>query len=303
MIAFGPLLTRVSESEALADTDLVHTGVVIEIGTPERAIVIPVYRDTKHWRADKPSFSDYYIASSDLPFEITLWGFQQKETSFGILVGLSAYICALYKEVQVLRPLADFLADFQALQPFDVRSSKPDAEQTTVLSKELSSGGYIAGNIWGYGRRHWVEICWYSPEKVELPGRAFSLHCGRFEFRPTAEKKLDAGKWREPNPHTVEELLWNRLRTISGQTPLQSLSEEGINIVLSKFEWSQLTLMTAKQARSARLDFLRSHPELRAKTSELAHALRSAGLYSSDTSITQIVRAVPKLLTQVQSQP
>jgi hypothetical protein len=57
--------------------------------------------------------------------------------------------------------------------------------------------------------------------------------------------------------------------------------------------------MTSRQAREARLQFIRQHPDLVGDGRKLAEAMQKAGLYSECTTPWQITKFLPSLLAEL----
>jgi hypothetical protein len=122
------------------------------------------------------------------------------------------------------------------------------------------------------------------------------LVTGGVDFRPRPNRTLDRGKWIGARKHSAEELLFSRLRSLCAGTPVDVFTEETKARMLAEFDWTPLALMTHKQARNARIEFVRANAALTMDAMQLAHALKSAKLYSEDTSLSQIRRFLPSLL-------
>ena len=69
-------------------------------------------------------------------------------------------------------------------------------------------------------------------------------------------------------------------------------------MVTDSCHWTALTLMKKKAARQARIEFVRSHPELRKNLEELAFALVDAKLYSGTCNPREVARYVGSLITE-----
>jgi hypothetical protein len=119
---------------------------------------------------------------------------------------------------------------------------------------------------------------------------------GALEFRPRPDGTLDAGKWLEPVPGHLIGLLRDILLKASPGPPANSLSEEGRRIVLDSFKWTKLARMTHEEARQARVEFARKHPELLEKPKELALAMRKSQLYSEGTSPENILEHLDSII-------
>jgi hypothetical protein len=112
---------------------------------------------------------------------------------------------------------------------------------------------------------------------------------GAMEFRPRPDRTLNNGKWLTPVPGHLIALLRDIMQKACPGTPLNLLSEEGQRIVLDAFKWTPLAMMSNKQAKQARVEFAKKHPELLESPRELALAMRKAQLYSESTSMGNIL--------------
>jgi len=75
-------------------------------------------------------------------------------------------------------------------------------------------------------------------------------------------------------------------------------SEAGTQAALDNFIWTKVSLLTAQEAKRARIDFVRQHPELHNNHRSLARTLKNAGLYSDTAEVYAIKKQVPRLIRE-----
>lgn len=73
------------------------------------------------------------------------------------------------------------------------------------------------------------------------------------------------------------------------------ITEKGF-FLLDCFKWTRLARMTNKEARAARVEFARSHPDLLDTPRELALALRQAQLYAEATSVRDVLKHLDAII-------
>ena len=118
------------------------------------------------------------------------------------------------------------------------------------------------------------------------------------DFRPTPDGTLGKGVWTKPWDTTVENELHQLFHSRFKYEPIAILTHEGKNRLLTEFQWTPLARMTNKEARIARTTFIREHPELKVDHRRLAEALRNAGLYAESTTIFQVMKFLPSLISE-----
>jgi hypothetical protein len=77
------------------------------------------------------------------------------------------------------------------------------------------------------------------------------------------------------------------------------LSEPGLQAALNSFKWTKVSTLTAQEAKQARLDFVRTHPELHNDHQAMAKALKTAELYSDTADVYAIKKQVTRLIREV----
>lgn len=300
MIIFGPFLTRLTEPKPI-DASFGNTGYAIEIATEHSHWHLPIYNHIEEWKKGKVSFDDYFINEEKLPFEIMVMRLHEKRSPIGLLLNLSAVLCGIYKQLPQLQPIIEFLSEFHTKLQVNYDILKAKSTYKDALISELCQHGFGVKSVLPCGCFIHVGIGFFFLAK-ESDERGNYIHAGNIEFRPTCEKKLNLGKWRAPLENTIWELLWQKFRSLTPAFPKDAFTQKGQELLLSEFEWTRLSLMSPTQARKARIDFVREKSSLWEKPKELARALFEAELYSKQTNLTQITRALPKLIKNARSE-
>jgi hypothetical protein len=285
MIAFGPFLTR-GPGRSLARPNIESTGCLLEFSSASQGARIPIYRRRDEGARD---FSDYLFHERDAPFPMRYSPYNAVQTELGLFVGLESLIVALYQERQVARPLERFLSEFRDCLPLEKAAIFSDAKPKAGFKPGLTELGFYLLDMFSYGRRLTASVGWYCPQDRANLEHAPFFSAGALEFRPRPDGTLDAGKWLEPAPGHLISLLRDLMRKASPGAPLGLLSEEGKRMILDAFKWTPLARMTNKDARQARVEFAKKHPELLENPKQLAQAMRQAQLYAETTSLRNIL--------------
>jgi len=98
-----------------------------------------------------------------------------------------------------------------------------------------------------------------------------------------------------PKETAITRLFTERLELLA---PSSLLSEVGLQTALDSFKWTKVSLLTTKEAKLARIDFVRQHPELHNDHQALARALKKAELYSDTAEVYAIKKQVPRLIRE-----
>ena len=94
------------------------------------------------------------------------------------------------------------------------------------------------------------------------------------DFRPQPDGTLGKGIWKETWKEDISNELYIEFRNSFRDAPLDILSKAGENKLLAEFQWTPLARMTAREARAARIEFIRKHPALKDNHNGLATALQ-----------------------------
>src|SRR5688572_13757954 len=286
----GPFFIPNKQS-GLVTPGVEHTGYDLEFSNPKTGARITIYRRLEEWRPGTFRLTQYLIRREELPFSISYSPFYAVKSPVGLFLPLHSVVIKLFDDGDGFKPLAKFLAEFHSLMPLHTDVFRSTNFEKNLLSPEFANMGYEVLDIMTYGRTVTIELFWVFPQERAKNKNAdkAALSSSMIEFRPKPDRTLGPGKWKPPLPGTVNALLYKFLRGRCGDDPVHLLSPFGCETALSMFEWTPLTLMTPRQARQARIDFARKHPDLLDKPRDLATALRKAQLYSRHTEINTIV--------------
>jgi hypothetical protein len=212
------------------------------------------------------------------------------------MIRLDDVLLSFYRKYPQARSLRTILEEIRA--HLNIREEEKGRHwDKNALRPEIASQGYRVSKMPAYGRALDLEFAWFPPQDADAPDSSISVSLACAEFRASADRTLGMGKWRQPRRDLLGMILREELIRKHGPLPGDLLSPEGMASLIEAFPWSSLTLMTSKQARAARLEFLRNHPELWADHKALATALVNAGLYLKTTDVYHIRRSIPKLLS------
>jgi len=204
-----------------------------------------------------------------------------------------AVLAEIFREFEVHRTVADVLVDLANIVPLDSGFRCVAGCLVETLHKE----GFELSLQSSYGRSVSGIVCWTLPSERAKSEPGGILACW-IEFRPQPDGTLGRGVWKEPWQESVSSTLCRELRRRARGSPIEILTDSGKEKLLALFEWTPLARMTATQARQARLEFIRAHPELRSNTRALAEALRNANLYAESTTVHQVLKFLPSLISE-----
>ena len=298
MIALGPFLSASKHPDFIED-DLQHTGFSLELVVDDQHFLHPIYKDVSYWRREKPAFRDFYLGEADIgwPLEFDLRGFHKKQTPNGEeLVCISPLLRAIYTDFDLVGQIEDFLREFRS-SIWISSNNEPGLPYEPVheigLIPELADQGFSVAEVRSYGVTLNVDIVWSFRD--EYPGWQKIL-AGFIEFRPRCGE-LRTGKWLPLRwRECIEDLFVNRFRSIAPEVPNDSFSPKDLDNILAHFEWMPTTLRSENELRALRIGLVRNSPQNWHDPHELARMLLSEELYSQNTSISQIVRGLPRLI-------
>ena len=202
-----------------------------------------------------------------------------------------------------MRPLSHYLSlSFSPFDPFGSPASLSRFFCSAVRTSYRSVSRFsLSSLIWASSRSLTVCLGWICPQDREVPQTAPYFSACVVEFRPRPDRTLNAGRWLEPMKGHLNALLRDILRNTTQGPPVNLLSEEGQTALLEAFQWTPLSLLTAKQARKARVEFARNHRDLLDKPKELALALQRAQLYSKFTSVSSILNHLDSIIAEARN--
>jgi len=109
---------------------------------------------------------------------------------------------------------------------------------------------------------------------------------------------LEKGKFIAPTNSTMAFHLNRQLKSCCGSIPVDLLSEEGIKATWRDSNGQGCSTLTPTQAKKARIQFVREHPELHEDPKALAKALIAAELYSDTTEVYVVAKQVPRMIRE-----
>jgi hypothetical protein len=226
------------------------------------------------------------------PFDFTFYSTFAADTPQGRFLALESFLVGLFRHYEVHRSIFTVFRELGE----EVHFSLIHLPRHAPLVKSVAELGFEVTKIESYGRSLQVDVDWFTRNKL---GEAFiTVPAAAIDFRPRPDGTLNCGKWYEPRDSMARVLFCHELRKSVKGKALALFSEVGVAELLSKFEWTPLSKMSAKEARAARIEFVQRHLELRHDLGKLASAMRAAGLYAESTTDWQIKKFMPSLLEE-----
>jgi hypothetical protein len=295
-ICLGPFIVRAPGQRAVDGLNAL--GIALEFASAAKSAVSPIYgRDT-----EKAQFTfgpaDFYISARNVPFDVRYHPTFARTVGGELFIPLNEVLLSLYRKYTSARPLRIVLTEMRS--ELKTREQEPAEEDLCrFLTPKIAGMGFRLGKTYSFGRRLTVEILWFPPQDAAFAKSPLDICIGVMEFNASAQRTLGKGKWREPRRDLLGMVLREELRKEHKGSPIDIFSEMGVQKLFESHSWSSLMLMTAPQAREARLDFLKKHPDLWGDHKALAQALVEAGLYFKSTDVYHIRRSIPKLLGEL----
>lgn len=293
IVSIGPHLIKNGMSGLVAP-GFEHTGYSIELAGDEFSLNVSVYRSIFHHQPDHIHFRDFYVSADEITFRLLPTAkIQQQSTAAGELVSLEALLCSLYIRHGIQRPITSFLAEVRKDLPVNhcyYPRIKDGSKMVTLFLAEL---GFEVTRFASYGRTLAVQFGWVFPQDRQNREAKLNEYAGTIDFKPRPDRTLGKGKWNYPRESSLAYLFTDMLES-GGKKGL--LSKIGIKAAIEHFKWTRVSLLTNQEAKQARIDFVREHPELHHNYHALAKALKAAELYSGTAEIYAIKKQVPKMI-------
>ena len=240
--------------------------------------------------------SDYFVQEKDVFCAIRLFGASMSDPVLGTLQPLESLITALYLNHKPATSLAQFLTDMREQIPMRPGYKRRKPEFKGLLRKDLDEAGFELIGFWQYGRVYSVSLGWVFPQDRNNSKSFLCLDACGFECRPIADRTLGKGKWRMPLNVIVGYLFTKMLKKMCHGNPIELLNDEGKEVALANFKWTKVSLLTPKELKQARIEFVLLHPDLHQNPRELAKAMKKEELYSSTAEIYAIAKQIPGLI-------
>ena len=258
-----------------------------------------IYRRLNSWQPNAVGFDDFYVEADEIPFTTSLLdNYFLASTPIGTFLQLQAMLSSLYVKHKVLRPITTFLQEFREHLPINFCHDGRRDDGATLVKPALAEAGFEVTNFFSYGRSLSVQFGWVAPQDRKNRDARVNLYVATVEFKPTPERTLGRERWVIPSNASVSYLLTHELIALSSREPLGLLSEAGKQAALANFNWTKVSLLTVREAKRARVDFVRDHPELHDDPPALARALIKAELYSDTAEVYAIKKQVPRLIKE-----
>jgi|SRR6185437_1535199 len=291
-VLIGPYFVRTPALES-PSASAVSIGASLEFSTPSACYSIPLYRKVCSYDPEKFNLSSIVIHPKDIPCDVEYRLFYSVESSEGTFVPLDAVLVGMVHDFTIERSAWDILGDLaETLRPaFDWR------RLPGLLKDSFEQDGFGISMIDTYGRYVKVILSWSLPVERGKDEEGAVL-VSWMDFRPKADGTLGYGSWKEPFKDSFSNVLYQTFRRKNHSHPVDLLSEFGKRNLLAYFEWTPLARMTPKEARVARVKFISQNPDLKSNPKQLAEKLRAAGLYASSTSLHQVLKFLPSLISE-----
>jgi hypothetical protein len=295
IVILGPHLVKNDLSGPVA-SDLEHTGYSIELSGDDFTLNASLYRLIHHWQPDIIHLADFFICVEKIPFSLTPAAeVQEKTSAVGTLVSLESMLCSLYVANEVNRPITSLLEELRNDLSIN-HCFYPRIENGSKLMKPvLVEAGFEVIKFFSCGRTLSVQFGWVFPQDRQDLNAKLNVYAGTIEFKPKPDRTLDKGRWQIPSESSVAYLFTMMLESLGAEG---LLSEAGTQAALDSFNWTKVSLLTTQEAKRARVDFVRQHPELHNDHQAMAKALKSAELYSDAAEVYAIKKQVPRLIRE-----
>ena len=300
-IYLGPYLIKTGNT-GLVQPEIEHAGVSLELSGNDFAATMPVYRRIFSYRPAETQFSDYLIHVQDLRFAVSCKVNLREPPHLGEYVSLDCVLVTLYQEHKPANALFSVLKECREYLPMNSGFEKRCADGAKFVSAEVRALGFEVLNFFAYGRTLSIQMGWVFPQDRHNAEATLSLYAAAIDFKPTPDRTMGKGKWSPPMPGCLWHLLAKVLKTGYRRDPVELLSEEGVSRALASFKWTKVTLSSSKEIRLHRLEFIRQHPEILDKPTEMAKAMLAAGFYTDITQISAIKQQLPKLVAEADAE-
>ena len=294
-ISLGPFITATGQTGIVVD-GFVDTGFCIEFSGDDYGLSLPLFRQVQPWRPRTATFDDYYLCGEHLQFNVQSDPYHVVDTEFGRFIRLGCMLSSLYRFNEVRRSLFKVLEEFAGCLPVKAeRLTRRIVGGSTMVVAGLQQAGFEVIGLTSYGRSINVQIGWVlSGDRADRKSKR-CFYATTIHFNPQPDRTLNWGRWQLPAETSLGFVLSQMVVSITGSQPLKALSPAGQQAALKRFKWTKVSLLTVKQLKKAKLNFIVEHPELHQQPKELARAMKNDGLWTSITELHTIIKQIAGL--------
>jgi hypothetical protein len=297
IISLGPFITPTGTSGIKA-REFEDTGHCVEFGGDVVGGYLPLFLKLDRWQGETVEFRDYYVALENLPFEVDCLNMDIAGFPPHQFVRLECVLVTLYAQNDVRLPLPRFLEDFANCLQLNHGLQGRMVNGAGMVKADLAEAGFEVVSVFCNGRTLNVDFGWVLPQDRDRPEVRRCFVAGLADFRPGPNRLLNGGKWLAPRKTMLTSVLEHAFRKLAGKTPIEAMSTIGQVAALERFKWTKVSLLSAKELRMARVEFVRSHPQLHQDLKVMAKAMQQDGLYTDIADLHAIVRQLPKLMIE-----
>jgi hypothetical protein len=295
IISLGPFITPTGTS-GIKERAFEDTGHCVEFGGDVVRGYLPLFLKLDRWQGETVEFRDYYVALEDLPFEVDCLNMDIAGFPPHQFVRLECVLVTLYAQNDVRLPLPRFLEDFANCLQLNHGFQGRMVKGAEMMRADLAEAGFEVVSVFCNGRTLNVDFGWVLPQDRRRPDARRCFVAGLADFRPGPNRLLNQGRWLAPRKTMLTSVLEPGLRKLAGKSPIEALSAMGQVAALERFKWTKVSLLSVKELRRARIEFVRNHPQLQQDLKAMAKEMQQDGLYTDIADLHAIVRQLPKLL-------
>jgi len=297
-IVLGPFFSRYPQQKKFAG--FTSLGVNLEFAATEHSANLPLYQKIKDYPAYGPG--NYFVPAHHIFWKIVYRPFFSHQIDGVLLLPLDEVLLSMFQTFKSPRDVRSLLTEFRDFLPAPENSEPNKWHGLKLLKESITAQGLQVTDFFPYGRGQHVSLRWVPPQDLDCQSSPLSVGLGLFELLAQPDGQFSQGKWRNFRiDNNIGALVRKELRSVMKLPPITLLTEVGLEIAKREFRWQPVHFMTPKELKVARLEFVKSHPDLWSDHKTLAKALQEAKLYQKETDLGHIRRSIPKFLQQVQN--
>ncbi|MEP2777268.1 MAG: hypothetical protein ABJQ29_14525 [Luteolibacter sp.] len=278
--------------------DLVAVGLSVTGTTESGWFEVPLFQTSYSARVGRLQWKDLYFPGNMAPVEYWVRNFDCINGPGGMMARLE---CLLYELNQLSGGTIQLISILMELSDSTGASngSIMDWKTTEIeLVPAAANAGHFVSYVNAHERELSVQISrWIGDESVEKESRTHIL-VEYLTFRPTPQRRLNKSqrlRWKHNN---LSQALWEEFDRNGFESAASIFTPRGEEQLLGFFRWTKLSLMTNAEARVARIAHLQGQHVKSDDAGSIAASLIAAELYSPNTSLSQIKKQIPKLLSE-----